>query len=76
MKTKTAVAIRHIAFEDLGAFEPVLAGAGYEIECLEAGIGDVTSSTVAAAELLIVEDGPLAMRRRFPRFHRKTGELA
>lgn len=31
------VAIRHVAFEGLGLFEPVLERRGYEIEYVEAG---------------------------------------
>ncbi len=34
---KTVLAIRHVAFEDLGSFAPVLAERGYAIRYLEAG---------------------------------------
>jgi GMP synthase (glutamine-hydrolysing) len=56
---KTAVAIRHVAFEDLGTFAPVLERTGYEIRYVEAGVDDLTSPTVATADLLIVLGGPI-----------------
>jgi GMP synthase (glutamine-hydrolysing) len=42
MMRKTAVAIRHVGFEDLGIFEPVLKSHGYDIAYLEAGVDDLT----------------------------------
>ena len=41
MTDKTALAIRHVAFEDIGSFESVLRERGYEVRYVEAGIDDV-----------------------------------
>lgn len=54
---KRAVAIRHLAFEDLGLLAPALTAHGYDIEILDAGIDDLTRG--ANADLLIVLGGPV-----------------
>lgn len=56
---KTAAAIRHVHFEDLGAFETVLAGAGYQVRYHEAGIDDLQSAELANCDLLAVLGGPI-----------------
>ncbi|MDA5194843.1 glutamine amidotransferase [Govanella unica] len=54
---KRAVAIRHVAFEDLGLLGPVLAGLNYDIDILDAGVDDLTLAR--DADLLIVLGGPI-----------------
>jgi GMP synthase-like glutamine amidotransferase len=56
---KTAAAIRHVHFEDLGAYESVLTGAGYAIRYHDAGIDDLQSPQLANCELLAVLGGPI-----------------
>ncbi len=56
---KTAIAIRHLAFEDLGVFAPELAAAGYEIRYLEAGRDDLRTPELATCDLLVVLGGPI-----------------
>jgi GMP synthase (glutamine-hydrolysing) len=56
---KTAVAIRHVAFEDLGSFEPVLASHGYSIAHTEAGLDNLTAIDPLGPALLIVLGGPI-----------------
>jgi GMP synthase (glutamine-hydrolysing) len=55
--SKSAVAIRHVAFEDLGLLEPLLAARGFSIRYLEAGLDDL--SEAEHADLLIVLGGPI-----------------
>src|SRR5579863_914597 len=55
---KTAIAIRHVHFEDLGAYEPVLRDAGYAVRYFEAGVDDLTSIP-AATTLVIVLGAPI-----------------
>ena len=55
---KTVAAIRHVHFEDLGALESILSGAGYEFRYHEAGINDLQSPQLASCELLAILGGP------------------
>ena len=55
---KQALVIRHVAFEDLGLFEPVLAERGFRVRYLEAadGLADVDGLEPA---LMVVLGGPI-----------------
>lgn len=66
---KTAVAIRHVLFEDVGSFAAPLATAGYRIHYLDAGLDDL--SPAADADLLIVLGGPISANdsRNYPFIH-------
>lgn len=57
----TAVAICHVAFEDLGTLADVLQRAGYTVEYRQAGVDDVTTNLVADASLLVVLGGPIGV---------------
>jgi GMP synthase (glutamine-hydrolysing) len=59
MKTRTASAIRHVAFEDLGSFAPVLEAAGYTVRYLEAADGLASPAVAEEADLLVVLGGPI-----------------
>lgn len=56
---KTAVALRHIAFEDLGLLQPVLEKAGYEIHYREAPLADFDDPVLRESDLLMVLGGPI-----------------
>jgi GMP synthase (glutamine-hydrolysing) len=56
---KTAIAIRHVQFEDLGLLGPVLWRAGYQIAYRDAGIDSLDLHDLAAADLLVVLGGPI-----------------
>ncbi|HEY8063583.1 MAG TPA: glutamine amidotransferase [Methylosinus sp.] len=57
---KTALAIRHVAFEDLGSFAEPLVEAGFSIRYVEAGMQAIPAEA-AAADLLIVLGGPIGV---------------
>ncbi len=57
---KTCLALRHVHFEDLGAFEPTLSAAGYAIEYHDACLDDHTVAAAAKADLVVVLGGPIA----------------
>jgi GMP synthase (glutamine-hydrolysing) len=63
---KTAIAIQHIDFEDLGYFEAPLRERGYAIRHVDARTGDL--SAVTEADLLVVLGGPMGVyeAERFP----------
>jgi GMP synthase (glutamine-hydrolysing) len=58
---KTAIALRHVHFEDLGSFSTVLAEAGYRVRILDVGVDDLSTVDVATADLLIVLGGPIGV---------------
>lgn len=65
---KTALALRHLAFEDLGLIEPVLCERGFEVRYHEAGVDDFSAVDLAAVDLLVVLGGPVSVEdeERFP----------
>ncbi|MBD8614542.1 glutamine amidotransferase [Pseudomonas putida] len=56
---KSALVLRHIAFEDLGSLAPVLEAEGYEIEMIEAPLHPLASLDVASADMLVILGGPI-----------------
>ncbi|MGY2049578.1 glutamine amidotransferase [Methylobacterium sp. JK268] len=59
MAARTALVVRHVAFEDLGAFADPLAGAGYAMSLHEAGLAPFPAEEARTADLLIVLGGPI-----------------
>lgn len=59
---KTALALRHVHFEDLGTLEPLLQARGYQVRYLDPTVDALGAAAVAdasAADLLVVLGGPL-----------------
>jgi GMP synthase (glutamine-hydrolysing) len=61
---KTAVALRHIAFEDPGSLEDILTKAGYRLHLLEAGQDAIEGTLLQDPDLLIVLGGPISANDR------------
>lgn len=59
--TKTALVLRHIAFEDLGSFADPLAEAGYNLRLHEPAVDTLRGIEPLAADLLIVLGGPIGV---------------
>ena len=59
-----AVAITHVAFEDLGSLENELTHAGYEIEFVDACTGDLRAVSRSNLELLVCLGGPIGAYQR------------
>jgi GMP synthase (glutamine-hydrolysing) len=57
--SKTAVAIRHVHFGDLGAFGGVLRRHGYAVSYCDAGIDDIGGVDQLARDLIILLGGPI-----------------
>jgi GMP synthase (glutamine-hydrolysing) len=56
---KKALAVRHVHFEDLGSFAPVLEAHGYGVAYADAGIDDLAAIDEAAPDLLVVLGAPI-----------------
>lgn len=58
-KIKKAVAIRHVAFEDLGSWETLLSSHGYTIRYVDAGMEDINQLIKQPIDLLFILGGPI-----------------
>jgi GMP synthase (glutamine-hydrolysing) len=74
---KLAIAIRHVAFEDLGSAEAVLRKRGFDVRYHDVGIHDFSSVDPVAADLLVVLGGPIGAYEddRYPFLKQETGLL-
>ncbi|UUP17053.1 glutamine amidotransferase [Nitratireductor thuwali] len=61
MTGRTALAIRHIGFEDLGSFAAPLQEAGYEIEYIDVAEREPATLDPLGADLLVVLGGPIGV---------------
>ncbi|HET6865427.1 MAG TPA: glutamine amidotransferase [Solirubrobacteraceae bacterium] len=55
----SVLAIRHLAFEDLGLLEPLLTDRGHDARYLDAGVDPVAVRDVVAVGLVVVLGGPI-----------------
>ncbi|EJN02812.1 glutamine amidotransferase [Herbaspirillum sp. YR522] len=58
---KTAIALRHIHFEDVGSFDTVLAEHGYALHYVDPATDDISGTALQQADLLIVLGGPIGV---------------
>jgi GMP synthase (glutamine-hydrolysing) len=58
-RRRSAVALRHVAFEDLGLFSSVLDREGWDVSFCDAAVDDISDGSIANADLLIVLGGPI-----------------
>lgn len=56
---KTVVALRHLAFEDLGLIEPFLLQRGWQVRYCDVGVDDLSAPHILDAHLLVVLGGPI-----------------
>lgn len=56
---KSAVALRHIHFEDLGTLEPLLRTRGYDVQYIDPSIEDLSAPAIEQADLLVALGGPI-----------------
>ena len=56
---KTALALRHVHFEDLGILEPILQQRGYTVEYIDATTDDIASIDPKKDDLVIILGGPI-----------------
>jgi GMP synthase (glutamine-hydrolysing) len=60
-RRRSAVVIRHVAFEDLGLLAPVLDAAGWSASYCEAPTEDLADPSIEKADLLVVLGGPIGV---------------
>jgi len=56
---KTAIALRHIHFEDAGTLNAVLAECGYQLQTIDPTTGNLDTVAIQRADVLIVLGGPM-----------------
>src|ERR1700727_2302898 len=61
IRKKICLAVRHVAFEDLGLFGPLVISRNYEIRYHDAGIDPFDSTTLQSPDLVIVLGGPIGV---------------
>lgn len=61
---RTCLAVRHVAFEDLGLLGPLVSARGYDIRYHDAGIEPFAAGTLIAPDLVIVLGGPIGVYER------------
>src|ERR1700751_192423 len=59
--SRSAVAVRHVLFEDLGILAPLLTERGYSIRYLDVGVDLVDAAILSSADLVIVLGGPIGV---------------
>jgi GMP synthase (glutamine-hydrolysing) len=59
--TKSCIAVRHVAFEDLGLLGPLVAARGYEVRYHDAGVERFDADALTAPDLVIVLGGPIGV---------------
>src|SRR5215472_623567 len=59
--TKSCLAVRHVAFEDLGLLGPLVGARGYDVRYHDAGIDAFETDTLVAPDLVIVLGGPIGV---------------
>lgn len=58
-RRRSAVALRHVAFEDLGLLAPVMEREGWDVSFCEAAVDDLLHNSIKNANLLVVLGGPI-----------------
>jgi GMP synthase (glutamine-hydrolysing) len=58
-KPKTLIALRHLAFEDLGLIEPFLIQRGWRVRYCDVGVDKLSEAEIRNVDLLVVLGGPI-----------------
>ena len=61
---KTCLAVRHVAFEDLGLLAPLVSARSYSVRYHDAGVQPFDAATLLTPDLLIVLGGPISVYER------------
>jgi GMP synthase (glutamine-hydrolysing) len=55
------IAIRHVAFEDVGLLSGILTERGFSLRYLEAGVDRIDTAEIAAVDLVVILGGPIGV---------------
>jgi GMP synthase (glutamine-hydrolysing) len=58
---KSCLALRHVAFEDLGLLAALLAERGYATQWLEAGVDPISAAALSQPDLVVILGGPIGV---------------
>src|SRR6187402_3981466 len=58
--SRQACVVRHVAFEDLGTFAPLLAAHGFDLSVMDAGVDDLYEP-ILRSDLVVVLGGPIGV---------------
>jgi len=58
---RSAIALRHVAFEDMGLLAPIMEREGWNISFCEAAVDDLTHRSIRNADLVVVLGGPIGV---------------
>lgn len=59
--TRSCLAVRHVAFEDLGLLGPLIAERGYEVRYCDAGVASIDAAALVEPDLVVVLGGPIGV---------------
>jgi GMP synthase (glutamine-hydrolysing) len=59
--TRTCLAVRHVAFEDMGLLGPLVAERGYVTRWLDAGVDPIDAAALVEPDLVVVLGGPIGV---------------
>ncbi|MCP3469167.1 glutamine amidotransferase [Bradyrhizobium sp. CCGUVB1N3] len=60
-RRRSAVALRHVAFEDLGLLAPIMEREGWNVSFCDAPVDDLSHPSIRDADLVIVLGGPIGV---------------
>ena len=72
---RSAIALRHVSYEDLGLLAPIMEHNGWDVSFCEAAVEDLTHASIRDADLLVVLGGPIGAYEAHS-YPFLTGELA
>jgi GMP synthase (glutamine-hydrolysing) len=58
---RSAVGLRHVAFEDLGLLAPIMEREGWDVSFCEAAVDDLGHRSIRDAELVVALGGPIGV---------------
>ncbi|MGH7119372.1 MAG: glutamine amidotransferase [Acetobacteraceae bacterium] len=72
---KTAIAMRHVHFEDLGTMAHAISAAGYQIRYCDVGMDDLAALAPNEADLIVILGGPIGVYETdaYPFLKQETG---